>query len=72
MQGGYQVKINPMITNRKWEEMAFITFKSPSISQIPNLYFFLFYLGGSTSVSAQHSNSALNIQSITSNALELQ
>lgn len=63
-----------MITNRKWEEMAFKTFKSPSIIKTKPL--FLLFLpgggGGSASVSAQHSNLALNIQSITSNALELQ
>lgn len=53
--------------------MAFKTFKSPSISQKRNLYFFFFYLGGGGGfVSAQHSNLALNIKSITSNALELQ
>lgn len=39
---------NPMITNRNWEEMAFKTFTIASISPIPNLYFFLFYLGGVT------------------------
>lgn len=66
-----------MITNRKWEEMAFKTFKSPSIIKTKPLFLLFLPEGGgggrgSASVSAQHSNLALNIQSITSNALELQ